>query len=415
MILLLLLLLLLLLVALLELVANSWCFHNAGQSILLVQVVVVSSVLSGSREGSFVIRTSINHPGCLALGYVDSDRSIVHVKIDYYNAAPGDDEEEDFEEEEEEGGRGTFRTFVGHRGGHEAFNSLSQLVLDFRKATSLHMGSKEEMLLRLSQVAAAAAAAAECDGGLNNDSKKNKDIEQREPEINGGYISMAKDDFKHEHHHHHHQQQQQPEDSSNRGGREEEENNAVARAGGGHDGSSLLPPRKHHHPHTAGESSAIDSAPGQSSVRGTEWKVALKKAFLRHTRAKRPLSEQALNLMFGMISATSSGLVFRNHFEKWYKCWYEPFCSTVCRIRNDQCGSFVLRLSGNAPGSLALGYVNENRNVVHMQIITGRRMMGETNAFMVQLENRKYLKFDTLEELVIALTPVGASDVKAEI
>jgi len=132
--------------------------------------------------------------------------------------------------------------------------------------------------------------------------------------------------------------------------------------------------------------------------------------------------------MFGMISATSSGLVFRNHFEKWYKCWYEPFCSTVCRIRhlwdsfvilgvthsresvrnilqNDQCGSFVLRLSGNAPGSLALGYVNENRNVVHMQIITGRRMMGETNAFMVQLENRKYLKFDTLEELVIALTP----------
>eukprot|EP00465_Bigelowiella_longifila_P004806 CAMPEP_0185261876 /NCGR_PEP_ID=MMETSP1359-20130426/10176_1 /TAXON_ID=552665 /ORGANISM="Bigelowiella longifila, Strain CCMP242" /LENGTH=388 /DNA_ID=CAMNT_0027848655 /DNA_START=492 /DNA_END=1658 /DNA_ORIENTATION=- len=373
----------------------------------------------------------MNHPGCLALGYVDIDGSIVHVKIEYCPAVYEEDDDNDNDEQQrqqQQQPQGAFRTFVGHRGGHETFTSLSQLVLDFRKAVSLHMGSKEEMLLRLSQVAAAATKGG---GGSCDDTKSRSGFEASE-ETNG-YIPMAKEDFKN--HQHRHQQPQQGQDDD-----DEEDDD---------DDQHQQQQQQQQHQHRAPPPNerlapsffSVDTAPqfwkwvGKDSVTGVEWKEALKMAFWRHTRARRSLSDKELNLLLSMVSGGTSKtdtsvvvVVYRNEFERWYKSWYEPFCCTVCRIRflwdsfvvlgvthsresvrkllqNDQCGSFVVRLSGNVPGSLALGYVNEKRNVVHMQIITGRRKMAEDNAFMVELENRKYLKFDTLEELVTALTP----------
>jgi len=44
---------------------------------------------------------------------------------------------------------------------------------------------------------------------------------------------------------------------------------------------------------------------------------------------------------------------------------------------------------------------------IHKTALSHTIRMAEDNAFMVELENRKYLKFDTLEELVTALTPVS--------
>eukprot|EP00471_Norrisiella_sphaerica_P000722 CAMPEP_0184484466 /NCGR_PEP_ID=MMETSP0113_2-20130426/6181_1 /TAXON_ID=91329 /ORGANISM="Norrisiella sphaerica, Strain BC52" /LENGTH=1005 /DNA_ID=CAMNT_0026865467 /DNA_START=518 /DNA_END=3532 /DNA_ORIENTATION=+ len=84
--------------------------------------------LQGYSQGTFIMRTSCNNPGCIVIGYVDVDRSIKQMKIDCHE-------------------RG-FRFQVGRTHGKrrtKSFATLDELVLELSKARKVHIGTKQEI------------------------------------------------------------------------------------------------------------------------------------------------------------------------------------------------------------------------------------------------------------------------------
>jgi len=162
-----------------------------------------------------------------------------------------------------------------------------------------------------------------------------------------------------------------------------------------------------------------------------DFKARLGQHFLSFTKATRRLDQEDILAICQFIQrlAKRNGErydhknVSARAFGIWWRRWYIPFTSTVKLIRNvwdrnlvmgvayskqsiegkiinDPVGSFMLRLSGNNPGCVVMGFVgaDQPKRVLHVLIETGPGPSGE---FKVNFNDGKYQTYGSIEELIL--------------
>mmetsp|Transcript_22954 Transcript_22954/g.55685 ORF Transcript_22954/g.55685 Transcript_22954/m.55685 type:complete len:793 (+) Transcript_22954:77-2455(+) len=162
-----------------------------------------------------------------------------------------------------------------------------------------------------------------------------------------------------------------------------------------------------------------------------EFKARLSKHFCHFAKVQRPLSKEDLHTMCVSVQRAANRSMPIDHrglsveaFRLWWGRWYIPLIKTVVRIRaiwdkgyikgvsysktkarNDiiggPVGTFLLRLSGNNAGCVAMAFVardHPHKEVAHILIQVGK---GNGGYFTVKFDTGQERAYETLEQLVL--------------
>mmetsp|Transcript_2179 Transcript_2179/g.3147 ORF Transcript_2179/g.3147 Transcript_2179/m.3147 type:complete len:749 (-) Transcript_2179:149-2395(-) len=166
------------------------------------------------------------------------------------------------------------------------------------------------------------------------------------------------------------------------------------------------------------------------SVPFQEFKEHLESHFRQFVQVRRPLSQNDILTMCQMLQkiamkhncSYSFNSVSVDAFSIWWKLWYVPFTKTVKRMRDawdnnlvmgvsyskpivhneiktGSVGSFMLRLSGNNPGCVVMGFVasDQPKKVMHVLI----ECVQTTGHFRVNFNDGKYQTYPSLKGLIL--------------
>ncbi|GAB5364538.1 hypothetical protein AAMO2058_000978900 [Amorphochlora amoebiformis] len=161
-----------------------------------------------------------------------------------------------------------------------------------------------------------------------------------------------------------------------------------------------------------------------------ELKIRLAQHFNGYTGTRRPLSHRSVDTMITHLQIWAQRMSVRiSHktisveaFRIFWRYWYSRLCATICKIRyawdhelvmgveysrgdinreveRGSVGCFMLRLSANNPGCIAMGFVSREYPKETMHILIDCKH--STGHFKITFDDGKSSTYRTLEELIL--------------